>query len=60
LPSVRAATRKATSGGRKSVSPEATPRIHQGLAVAELAPQQRIAMINEIRAADGLFRMVAL
>ena len=34
-PSTWAPTRKATSGGRKSVSLESMPRIHQGLAPAE-------------------------
>src|SRR5208283_5953303 len=48
LPSTRALTRKATSGGKKSVSFDSVPRIHHGLAAA--APLSSASADNIIKA----------
>src|SRR6185312_984583 len=64
LPSTPAATRNATSGGRKSLSFDSTPRIHQGLAVAapvrpisnKVSNKTRIASPYSSRRSAGLPR----
>src|SRR5882762_4410654 len=56
LPSTQAPTRNAVSGGRKSVSLDSIPRIHQGLAVATPARLTNKRVRNVPARSDLLIR----